>query len=87
MRAENGVIPGQMCAHGRGDGFLPDSAQVYRVRTGWRLDAPTLRIGSGRSQQVLDGLLVAGGQQYAIVANRLDAAPLLQVLALATLNC
>jgi len=61
---------------------LQAKARWRLVRTGWRLDAPTLRIGSGRSQQVLDGLLVAGGQQYAIVANRLDAAPLLQVLAL-----
>lgn len=52
------------------------------VRGGWRLDAPTLRIGSGASQQTLDGLLLAGGQQFAIVADRLDGAPLVQVLAL-----
>ncbi|HEY0860578.1 MAG TPA: YhdP family protein [Pseudoxanthomonas sp.] len=52
------------------------------VRGGWRLDAPTLRIGSGGSQQTLDGLLLAGGAQFAIVADRLDGAPLVQVLAL-----
>ena len=52
------------------------------VRGGWRVDAPTLRIGSGESRQTLDGLLVAGGQQFAVVADRLDGAPLLQVLAL-----
>ena len=61
---------------------LHAQARWRLVRGGWRLDAPTLRIGAGASQQTLDGLLLAGGQQYAIVADRLDGAPLLQVLAL-----
>ncbi|GAB3749357.1 YhdP family protein [Lysobacter olei] len=61
---------------------LQANARWRLVRGGWRLDAPTLRIGSGASQQVLDGLLIAGGQQYALAADRLDAAPLFQVLAL-----
>ncbi|KGM56053.1 membrane protein [Lysobacter daejeonensis GH1-9] len=61
---------------------LQAKARWRLVRGGWRVDAPTLRIGSGDSQQTLDGLLLAGGQQYAIVADRLDAAPLLQALAL-----
>lgn len=61
---------------------LQASARWRLVRGGWRLDAPTLRIGSGDSQQTLDGLLLAGGRQYALVADRLDAGPLLQALAL-----
>ena len=51
---------------------------------GWRLDAPTLRIGSGAGtqSQTLDGLVVAGGQRYGLLANRVDAGPLFAVLAL-----
>ena len=49
---------------------------------GWRLDAPRLRIGHNGQAQVLDGLLVAGGQRYALVAKRIDAGPLFAVAAL-----
>lgn len=49
---------------------------------GWRLDAPRLRIGNKGRTQVLDGLLVAGGQRYALVAKRIDAGPLFAVAAL-----
>ncbi|MEO6264061.1 MAG: YhdP family protein, partial [Luteimonas sp.] len=52
------------------------------VAGGWRLDAPTLRIGSGAQAQTLDGLVVAGGQHYGLVADRIDAGPLFAVLAL-----
>jgi len=49
---------------------------------GWRLDAQTLRIGAGKQAQRLDGLVVAGGQRYALLADRVDAGPLFAVLAL-----
>ncbi|MFT3763078.1 MAG: YhdP family protein [Pseudoxanthomonas sp.] len=57
----------------------------WRVREGgWRLDAPTLRIGQQRAAppQKLDGLLLAGGADYALQAWQIDAAPLFAVLAL-----
>ncbi|KRD30512.1 hypothetical protein ASE35_17505 [Lysobacter sp. Root916] len=49
---------------------------------GWRFDAPRLRIGGGAKQQVLDGLAIAGGRRYALLADRIDAGPLLQAAAL-----
>lgn len=52
------------------------------IRSGWRLDAPLLRVGSGESTQTLDGLLLAGGRETALVARQLDAAPLFAVLGL-----
>lgn len=48
----------------------------------WRADASKLRIGQGKSEQVLDGLEVAGGQQYGLRASRIDAGPLLALAAL-----
>ncbi len=49
----------------------------------WRADAARLRFGKGDSEQVLDGIAVAGGQRYGLRAQRIDAAPLLSLLALA----
>lgn len=49
---------------------------------GWRFDAPRLRIGNGKTDQTLDGLLVAGGRRYALVADRIALAPMLSVAAL-----
>lgn len=49
---------------------------------GWRVDAPTLRVGAGAGEQRLDGLLIAGGAQRTLQAERIDAAPLLATLAL-----
>lgn len=55
----------------------------YRLTdNGWRLDASKLRIGSGRNVQTLDGLAVAGGERYALRAERIDAGPLIAVAAL-----
>lgn len=55
----------------------------WRLRAGgWRLDAPLLRVGTRAQPQKLDGLLLAGGNEYAVQAKRLEAAPLLSVLAL-----
>ncbi len=54
------------------------------VRGGWRADAPRLRIGLAGSAQVqrLDGLLLAGGQHYALAGDNIDATALLRALAL-----
>lgn len=49
----------------------------------WRADAARLRFGKDGSEQVLDGVVVAGGQQYGLRAQRIDAAPVLSLLALA----
>ena len=49
---------------------------------GWRFDAPRLRIGSEGAPQVLDGLAMAGGSQFALRAARIDAGPLVAALAL-----
>ncbi len=48
----------------------------------WRADAARLRIGDGKTEQVLDGLSVAGGQHYGLRASRIDAGPLLALAAL-----
>ncbi len=49
---------------------------------GWRFDAPKLRIGSGDRLQTLDGLMIAGGERYALLADSIDAGPLFAVAAL-----
>ena len=55
----------------------------YRLlKDGWRVDAPMLRIGRSGNVQKLDGLLLAGGAQYALQAKQLDAGPLFATLAL-----
>ena len=48
----------------------------------WRFDAARLRMGDEKQMQVLDGLTVAGGQRYGLLAHRIDAGPLLAVIAL-----
>ncbi len=62
---------------------LRGRARWRLVAGGWRLDAPLLRVGDGQETQVLDGLVLAGGRRYALLAERIDAAPLVRVLALA----
>jgi uncharacterized protein (TIGR02099 family) len=52
------------------------------VDGGWRIDAPKLRVGTGKTMQSLDGLLLAGGRRVAVRANSVDAGPLLAVAAL-----
>ncbi|RYZ74543.1 MAG: TIGR02099 family protein [Lysobacteraceae bacterium] len=49
---------------------------------GWRLDAPRLLVGEQQAPQKLDGLVVAGGREYALLADQIDAAPLLALLGL-----
>lgn len=52
------------------------------VQGGWRADAPRLRIGMEGSTQQLDGLLLAGGQHFALAGDNIDATALLRGLAL-----
>jgi uncharacterized protein (TIGR02099 family) len=61
---------------------LQARARWRLIRDGWRLDAQRLRIGSGPQAQVLDGMVVAGGARHALLAQRIDAGPLLAVAAL-----
>jgi uncharacterized protein (TIGR02099 family) len=72
----NGVIPRSRFEQ------LQARARWRLIRDGWRLDAPRLRIGRGQQAQVLDGLVVAGGARHALLAQRIDAGPLLAVAAL-----
>lgn len=48
----------------------------------WRLDAPMLRVVQAGREQVLDGLVVAGGRQWAMHADRVEIAPLVALAAL-----
>ncbi|AKC88157.1 YhdP family protein [Pseudoxanthomonas suwonensis] len=72
------------------DGLLPQvrldelrGRARWRVTAdGWRLDAPLLRVSDQRGAQTLDGLVVAGGGRYALLADEIDATPLLAVAAL-----
>jgi len=48
----------------------------------WQAHAARLRIGDGEQRQVLDGIAVAGGQQFGLRAQKIDATPLLALLAL-----
>ncbi|HET6435824.1 MAG TPA: hypothetical protein VFG18_09015, partial [Xanthomonadaceae bacterium] len=57
-------------------------ARWQRLAEGWRLDAPELRFGARGDERVLDGLLLAGGQQYGMRARQVEAGPLFALLAL-----
>lgn len=48
----------------------------------WRLDAPTLRVTQQGREQVLDGLVIAGGQHWVMQADRVEVAPLIALAAL-----
>ena len=51
-------------------------------RGGWRAEAPRLRIAMDGREQVLDGLLLGGGQHLALVGDNVEAGAALRVLAL-----
>ncbi|HVK52558.1 MAG TPA: YhdP family protein [Pseudoxanthomonas sp.] len=80
-------LQGAALAHGRGVpqvafGQVDGRVRWRLVRDGWRFDAPQLRVGHGTQQQVLDGLMIAGGRRYGVLARQIDAAPLFAVLGL-----
>ena len=55
----------------------------WRVTAGgWRFDAPRLRVGNLEAPQKLDGLVLAGGRNFALLADQVQAAPLLAVAGL-----
>ena len=53
-----------------------------RTDDGWRLDVPRLRVATDEREWRSDGVAVQAGGHYALVAERIEAAPLLQLLAL-----
>lgn len=57
-------------------------ARFQWTADGWRLDVPQLRMGARGGNQGVDGLTLAGGAHPALLAERLEAAPLLQALAM-----
>ncbi|UHQ19451.1 TIGR02099 family protein [Lysobacter sp. KIS68-7] len=63
-------------------GHVEMRARLRQEPQGWRFDAPRLRIESEGSKQTLDGLLLAGGERYALRAEHVDAGPLLATAAL-----
>ncbi|GGD57158.1 YhdP family protein [Pseudoxanthomonas indica] len=73
---DGGAVP--KVAFGQVDGRV----RWRLVRDGWRFDAPQLRVGHGTKQQSLDGLMIAGGRRYGMLARQVDAAPLFAVLGL-----
>lgn len=84
---ENVVLRGAPLAGGRSAPTLDfgivnmDARWTGSIRQ-WQARAARLRIGEGERQQVLDGVAVAGGGHYGLRARRIDAAPLLALLAL-----
>ncbi len=57
-------------------------ARWEQAAGGWRLDAPRLRIASEGRQRSLDGLLLAGGRDFALHGRQIDVTPLLRLAAL-----
>lgn len=49
---------------------------------GWRAEAPRLRVAMDGREEVLDGLLLGGGQHLALVGDNVDGSALLRGLAL-----
>lgn len=62
-------------------------ARWQSIPGGWRMDVPRLRLRQGTdgavsAPQVLDGLLLAGGARPALLAERIDVGPLLDIASL-----
>lgn len=77
----NPIEPGAASPRSRFD-HVEGRAHYRLLVDGWRIDAPMLRIGRSGNVQKLDGLLLAGGERYAVQAKQLDAGPLFATLAL-----
>ncbi|MGO4223261.1 YhdP family protein [Lysobacter sp. TAF61] len=71
-----GKVPRLMFPH------IEARARWRLVDGGWRADAPKLRIDSAGHAQKLDGLAIAGGSRFALMADQIDAGPLLAAAAL-----
>lgn len=78
LRAERGLVTRPQAAFDRIDG----NVRWRSVDGGWRLEAPLLRVAAAGRPQMLDGLVLAGGARYALLAERIDAGPLLAAAAL-----
>ena len=76
LRATDGLVP--ELALGDANGLV----RWRLVDGGWRMEAPRLRLVHAGRELDYGGLLVAGGSRPALVAERLEVAPLLQVAAL-----
>jgi uncharacterized protein (TIGR02099 family) len=78
------VPHGQLASQASSSVFanLQVRARWKAVAGGWRVDAPRLRIVNGERTQRLDGLLVAGGRRYGLLADEIDAGPLFSAFAL-----
>jgi uncharacterized protein (TIGR02099 family) len=63
-------------------GTLQARARWKALDGGWRVDASRLRIVNGKRTQALDGLVVAGGRRYGLLAREIDAGPLFATFAL-----
>ena len=61
----NPMEPGAAPPRSRFD-HVEGRAHYRLLHDGWRIDAPQLRIGRAGDVQKLDGLLLAGGAQYAV---------------------
>ncbi len=78
VRVATAAVGGEPHAFGRIDA----RARWTALDAGWRFDAPRLRFGAGAEAQVLDGLVVAGGERIAVLADQVDAGGLLALAAL-----
>ncbi|WP_349655605.1 YhdP family protein [Xanthomonas sp. 10-10] len=61
---------------------LQARARWHTIDGGWRLDAPVLRLGQAAALQHLDGLSIAGGRHYAVVARQGEVSGLIAAAAL-----
>src|SRR5690606_32844470 len=53
-----------------------------RAEDGWRVDVPELTVGASGAEWRSQGVAVQAGGRYALVAERIELAPVVQVLAL-----
>lgn len=91
VRADAGLLDVRLRGSAAAGGAVPTQALGELVLDAswsgslqdWQLRMPRLRLGDGARRQTLDGLAVAGGEhRYALRAQRVDVAPLLQLAAL-----